>query len=76
MIRSAYTGFKQYIFTYLLPFFLSALLSACAVHQAPLQEVDERSNARIQAKWDARKQVLSSIESWHLKGKIAVKAGS
>lgn len=54
---------------------LLLMLGACAVHQSPLQAVDEQSNAQTRANWQARKQVLVSIEGWRVKGKIAVKAG-
>ncbi len=55
---------------------LLILLNACAVHQSPLEGVDERANAEIQSRWAAHQQQVSSINVWRIKGKIAVKAGS
>ena len=51
------------------------LLNACAVHQSPLEEVDEQASFETQARWAAHQEQVSSIDSWKIKGKIAVKAG-
>jgi len=60
----------------LLTLSLLVLLIACAVHQSPLEDVDELSNTQIQTRWEAHRATLSAIENWKMKGKIAVKAGS
>ncbi len=57
-------------------FLFVVLLNACAVHQSPLEEIGERANAEIQARWEIHREQVSSIQSWKIKGKIAVKAGS
>ena len=55
---------------------LLALLSACAVQQSPLQNIDEQANAaEIRAKWEAHRDRVSKINRWRVNGKIAVKAG-
>ncbi len=63
-------------FLRLFMFSLPVLLNACVVHQSPLEDVNELSNAEIQLKWQNHRALVSSIESWKVKGKIAVKAGS
>jgi outer membrane lipoprotein LolB len=53
-----------------------AFLNACAVHQSPLENVDAQMNAETQARWQTHRERVSSIETWKIKGKIAVKAGT
>jgi outer membrane lipoprotein LolB len=55
---------------------LIALLNACAVHQSPLEDVDAQMNAKTQSRWQAHRELVASIETWKIKGKIAVKAGT
>jgi outer membrane lipoprotein LolB len=52
------------------------LLNACAVHQSPLEDVDEQVNSETQLRWATHQKQVSSIDSWSIKGKIAVKADS
>ncbi len=54
----------------------SLILSACAVHQAPLQEIDDASSEAIQVAWMEREPALAAIDAWRVRGKIAVRAGN
>jgi outer membrane lipoprotein LolB len=56
--------------------FLIALLSACSIHQTPLEDVNDQMDAEIQSRWEAHRDSVSAISGWKVKGKIAVKAGS
>lgn len=56
---------------------MMGILSACSVHQSPLQEIDpQQVAAETQARWQAHRLEMSKIDRWKVKGKIAVKAGS
>jgi outer membrane lipoprotein LolB len=80
-LRSRRFASRRYIFrrrgrAVFLFVLLISLLSACSIHQSPLQDIDELKNAEALAYWAAHREVVSSIETWRIKGKIAVKAGS
>lgn len=52
-------------------------LSACAVNQSPLQDIEQQANqVQAQKRWQAHRLDAQKIDHWRIKGKIAVKAGS
>ena len=51
-------------------------LSACTVHQTPLEDIDGQSSELVQQRWQAHEARVSALQSWKVRGKIAVRAGS
>lgn len=51
------------------------LFAGCAVQQTPVKQITEQGGAEAAARWETQRALLSTIESWHIRGKIAVKAG-
>ena len=54
---------------------MALVMSACAVKYQPVVGINP-SNEAEHAGWQARKQLLDSIEQWNIKGKLAVRAGN
>ncbi len=60
-------------------FFLALVLlglGACVVNESPLEEISrQQKNDQIEALWQTRRANISALDSWKIRGKIAVKAG-
>ncbi len=52
-------------------------LSACAIQQSPLKDIEQQANfAAKQKHWQAHRVLAENVERWQVKGKIAVKVGT